>query len=251
MIFFSTLLYTCSSCTKFIIRRPLSLEFITTSAFADFFDDFPEFLTCSKASIGTKDGKTEKSSENRLDSSGGKLSKHVLLRLVWSRTCCSVTLERLSLSSFAMVYYVAAIRVRIVNLVSVIGYCIECFYSEYKKRNTKSEKLSLGTCNTTHITRKETNGKTKYRTYFSTRSFFNPCWFSFLHLSQNFSCGIAHLPTSSELPTDEHGISSGVRFKLISYKTLSSMTLYFPAQHFNTRARWPLGLASMQLPVMG
>ena len=63
MIFFSALLYTCSLCPKLIIRRPLSLEFITTSAFADFFDDFPEFLTCSKASIGTKDGKTEKSSE--------------------------------------------------------------------------------------------------------------------------------------------------------------------------------------------
>ena len=60
-IFFSTLSYTRSSCTKFIIRRPLSLEFITISAFADFFDDFPEFLTCLIASIGTKDGKTEKS----------------------------------------------------------------------------------------------------------------------------------------------------------------------------------------------
>ncbi|XP_020622965.1 uncharacterized protein LOC110060521 isoform X1 [Orbicella faveolata] len=36
------------------------------------------------------------------------------------------TLERLSLSSFAF------IRVRIVNLVSVIGYCIECFYSAHK-----------------------------------------------------------------------------------------------------------------------
>ena len=69
----------------------------------DFFDDFPEFLTCSKASIGTKDGKTEKSSENRLDSSGGKLPKHVLLRLLRPRTFCSVMLKRLSLSSFAFV----------------------------------------------------------------------------------------------------------------------------------------------------
>ena len=84
-------------------HHTLSLEFITTSAFADFFDDFPEFLTCSKASIGSKDGKTEKASENSVDSSGGKLSKHVLLGLVCPRTFCSVSLEHLSLSSFAFV----------------------------------------------------------------------------------------------------------------------------------------------------
>ena len=129
-----------------------------------------------------------------------------------------------TLKPFKLCFRVPAIRVRIVNLVSVIGYCIECFHSEHKREYKKQ--VSLGTWNT----RKETNGKTKCRTYFLTRSFFNPCWFSFLHLSQNFSCGIVLLPTSSELPTDEHGISSGVRFKLISCKALSSITLYFPAQ---------------------
>ena len=41
----------------------------------------------------------------------------------------------ISLSSFAFV--VAAIRVRIVNLVSVIGYCIECFYSAHKREYKK------------------------------------------------------------------------------------------------------------------
>ena len=51
----------------------------------------------------------------------------------------------------------------------------------------------------------------------------NPCWFSLLHLSQNFSYGIVHLLISSTFPTDEHGMSSCVRFKSICCKALSSM----------------------------
>ena len=64
MMLFSVLLYTYKSCTKLTIRRPLSFEFITTAALVNFFMDLPELFTCSKASIGTNGGKTEKSSEN-------------------------------------------------------------------------------------------------------------------------------------------------------------------------------------------
>ena len=63
----------------------------------------------------------------------------------------------------------------------------------------------------------------RYKAYFSTRSFFNPGWFSLLHLSQNFSCGFVHLLILSTFPTDEHGMSSGVRFESIFCKALSSM----------------------------
>ena len=129
MIFFSTLSYTCSSCTKFIIRRPLSLVFITTSAFADFFADFPEFLTSSKASIGTKDGKTEKSSENRLvrweaietRAIEAGLAKDILFRYAGT------------LKPVKLCFRVAAIRVRIVNLVSVIGFALNAFTLHTKR----------------------------------------------------------------------------------------------------------------------
>ena len=50
-----------------------------------------------------------------------------------------------TLKPFKLYFRVAAIRVRIVNLVSVTGYCIECFYSahkrEYKKHVGKSWNL--------------------------------------------------------------------------------------------------------------
>ena len=64
-----------------------------------------------------------------------------------------------------------------------------------------------------------------YEAYFSTRSFFNPCWFNLLHLSQNFNCGIVHLPILSTFSTDKHGMSFGVRF--ISRNALSSVDAIF------------------------
>ena len=111
MILFSVLLYTCKSCTKFIIRRPLSFEFITTSALVNFFIDLPEFFTCSKASIATNGGKTEKSSENCVLSSGGKVSKIKLHELA-----CSLC------------FRVAPFRVRVVNFISVVRNRVECLY---------------------------------------------------------------------------------------------------------------------------
>ena len=76
------------------------------------------------------------------------------------------------------------------------------------------------------------------------RSFFNPCWFSLLHLSQNLNCGIVHFLISSTFSTDEHGISFGVRF--ISRNALSSM---FTAG-FEICTSMALDLAFMQLPVI-
>ena len=64
-----------------------------------------------------------------------------------------------------------------------------------------------------------------YEAYFSTRSFFNSCWFNLLHLSQNFNCGIVHLPLLPTFSTDEHRISFGVRF--VSRNALSSVDAIF------------------------
>ena len=85
------------------MRRPLSFEFITTSALANFLIDLPEFLTCSNASIGTNEGRIEKSSENCVDSSDGKLTKGEFLGLVCFTALSTVAFDRLSFSSFAFV----------------------------------------------------------------------------------------------------------------------------------------------------
>ena len=74
-----------------------AFEFMTTSALANFLTDFSELLTCSKASMGTNEGTIEKSSENNMDSSGGKVSKGKLLELVCWRVLSTVSFDRFSL----------------------------------------------------------------------------------------------------------------------------------------------------------
>ena len=76
--------------------KPLSFEFMTTSALANYLTDFPQFLTCLKASMGTNEGKIEKSSENNIDWSGRKVSKSKLLELV-----CSGMLSTVSFNCFS------------------------------------------------------------------------------------------------------------------------------------------------------
>ena len=134
---------------------------------------FPEFLTCSKASIGTNGGKIEKSSENSVDSSGGKLSKGESLKLVWLSVLSTVSFDRSLQLVKLCLRGVASVRISIINFVPVVRVRVECFDSgEKRKQKSSSEvlcdlKLATITCCIRILL--------IYKAYFSTRSFFDPC----------------------------------------------------------------------------
>ena len=80
-----------------------------------------------------------------------------------------------------------------------------------------------------HITMQKTNSKTKYRTYFSKRSFFNPCWFSLISQSA-LKQAISNRKTMKNniaQTTSEDVFSSFVVYQDDILKFLSCSTLVF------------------------